>query len=64
MGVTVPAQVQTDPIRATTDDDQVVVARVAEELQTKGYVLSSVDKLANWARCGRCHSGSPVVRLK
>ena len=39
MGVTVPAQVQTDPIRATTDDDQVVVARVAEELQTKGYVL-------------------------
>ena len=52
MGVTVPAQVQTDPIRATTDDDQVVVARVAEELQTKGYVLSSVDKLANWARTG------------
>ncbi|MDG2243934.1 MAG: NADH-quinone oxidoreductase subunit B [Rhodospirillaceae bacterium] len=52
MGVTVPAQVETDPIRAASDDDQVVVARVAEELQTKGFVLSSVDALANWARTG------------
>lgn len=52
MGVIVPAQVETDPIRAASDDDQVVVARVAEELQTKGFVLSSVDALANWARTG------------
>ena len=52
MGVKIPAQAEADPIRVTTEVDHQVVTRVAEELQTKGFLLSTVDELANWARTG------------
>ena len=50
MGMTVPAAVATDPIRPVTGDDQHVMARVSSELQDKGFLLTSIDKLANWKR--------------
>ena len=34
------------------ESSRIVFSGVSEELQTKGFVLSSVDKLANWARTG------------
>ena len=52
MGITVPAQAATDPIRATTAADAQVMQRVAGELQDKGFLLTSVDALANWGRTG------------
>ena len=52
MGVTVPASPATDVIRATSADDAKVVARMAGELQDKGFLLTSVDALVNWGRTG------------
>ena len=52
MGVTVPASPAVDPIRANTGDDAKVVARMASELQDKGFLLTSVDALVNWGRTG------------
>jgi NADH-quinone oxidoreductase subunit B len=52
MGVTVPAAAKTDPIRPVSADDEKVMARVAAELQDKGFLLTSIDKLANWGRTG------------
>ena len=45
MGITVP------PAVANPGDAQ-VLARVAEELQNKGFLLTSLDALANWGRTG------------
>ena len=52
MGITVPAAPVTDPIRATNPADAKVLARVADELQNKGFLLTSLDALANWGRTG------------
>ncbi len=52
MGITVPAQPITDPIRATTPEDGQLMARVADELQNKGFLLTSLDALSNWGRAG------------
>ena len=52
MGITVPAAPQTDIIRATTPQDHQVMARVADELQNKGFLLTSLDQLVNWGRTG------------
>ncbi len=52
MGITVPAAPVTDPIRATNPADAQVLARVADELQNKGFLLTSLDALANWGRTG------------
>ena len=52
MGITVPAQPATDPIRATTVEDGQLMARVAGELQDKGFLLTSLDALTNWGRTG------------
>ena len=48
MGMTVPATPKTDAIRAVTAVDSQFTARMATELQDKGFLLTSVDKLANW----------------
>ena len=52
MGITVPAVPVTDPLRATNSADAQVLARVADELQNKGFLLTSLDSLANWGRTG------------
>ena len=57
MGITVPAHTvpavaATDPIRATSPEDGQLMARVADELQDKGFLLTSLDALTNWGRAG------------
>ena len=52
MGITVPATPVTDPIRPTNAADAQVLAREADELQNKGFLLTSLDALANWGRTG------------
>ena len=52
MGITVPASPVTDPVRATNAADAKVLSRVADELQNKGFLLTSIDALANWGRTG------------
>ena len=52
MGITVPAQPITDAIRPATAADGQLMARVADELQHKGFLLTSLDALTNWGRAG------------
>jgi len=52
MGVTGPAAGKTDVIRTAAPEDAEVMNRVADELQDKGFILTNLDKLANWGRAG------------
>jgi len=52
MGVNNPSVTKSSDVELGGQDEHSVVARVAEELHDKGFVLSSIDKLANWARTG------------
>ena len=52
MGVAVPTEDKTHEIRGANTEDSQLISRVAEELQDKGFILTSLDKLANWGRAG------------
>ena len=52
MGVAVPTEDKTNEIRGANTEDSQLISRVAEELQDKGFILTSLDKLANWGRAG------------
>ncbi|MBI5164576.1 MAG: NADH-quinone oxidoreductase subunit B [Magnetospirillum sp.] len=51
MGVTSSGLVTATALPQGPDQDQ-VLRLVGDELQEKGFVLASVDKLVNWARTG------------
>ncbi len=52
MGITVPGAPAVDPVRATGPEDAKFMSRVAGELSDKGFLLTSIDQLANWGRTG------------
>ena len=51
MGVTTSTQTEPAPLPPGEDQD-LILRQVTGELQDKGFVIASVDKLVNWARTG------------
>ncbi|MBM3514020.1 MAG: NADH-quinone oxidoreductase subunit B [Alphaproteobacteria bacterium] len=48
----VPAQVKTELLRPVIDTDREFTARLAGELQDRGFLLTTLDKVVNWGRTG------------
>lgn len=51
MGVTTSTQTEPAPLPPGEEQD-LILRQVTGELQDKGFVIASVDKLVNWARTG------------
>ena len=51
MGVTNTIQIEPAPLPPGNEQDE-ILRQVTGELQDKGFVIASVDKLVNWARTG------------
>ena len=51
MGVTNTIQTEPAPLPPGNEQDE-ILRQVTGELQDKGFVIASVDKLVNWARTG------------
>ncbi|MBO6520745.1 MAG: NADH-quinone oxidoreductase subunit B [Rhodospirillales bacterium] len=51
MGVTTTTQTEPAPLPPGAEQDE-ILRQVTGELQDKGFVVASVDKLVNWARTG------------
>ncbi|MGF1641013.1 MAG: NuoB/complex I 20 kDa subunit family protein [Rhodospirillales bacterium] len=52
MGIDVPTRPSLDRLPAPDADPDALFDRVAEELNRKGFLLTQLDKVVNWARAG------------